>query len=263
MQSDLEPVRIRVHALSAADALGYRGQLAVAQAVGDRSDYRLIGGHMVRLLLQVYPSERAVPRSTVDADTALNDVEIIGAVTRHLQEDGFTKVGGNVLTKTVADEQEVEINLLLPREDYKPGIKPISVPGVGQVDTLPELSFALGSPAVVIDVEAHLFEGEVIEYQTRVPTLEMATILKAHSWSSRRSEKDLADLYTLLEIREAHPTVAWKLNIKPLVGRRLDAARILHPLAERIRPRRAPFAVPDNFNRLRFSALIEKHVGTP
>lgn len=54
MQSDLEPVQLRVHALNAADALGYRGQLAVAQAVGDRTDYRLIGGHMVRLLLQVY-----------------------------------------------------------------------------------------------------------------------------------------------------------------------------------------------------------------
>ena len=263
MQSDLEPVQLRVHALNAADALGYRGQLAVAQAVGDRTDYRLIGGHMVRLLLQVYPSKNAVPRSTVDADTALNDVEIIGAVTRHLQEDGFTKVGGNILTKIVANEQEVEINLLLPREDHKPGIKPISVPGVGQVDTLPELSFALSSPAVVITVEAHLFEVEVSTYQTRVPTLEMATILKAHSWSSRLSEKDLADLYTLLEIRESHPDLPWRLDSKPLGGRRLDTARILRPLAERIRPKRSSVPLPDSINRLRFSALIEKHIGAP
>ena len=263
MQSDLEPVHISVDALSVADALGYKGQLAVARAVGERSDYRIIGGHMVRLLLQVYPAERAVPRSTVDADTALGDVEVIGPVIQRLQENGFTKVKGNVLTKTVADEQSVEVNLLLPREDHKSGIKPISVPGVGLVDTLSELSFALDSPAVVIDVKAHLFDGEIIEYQTRVPGVEMATVLKAHSWSSRRSEKDLADLFTLLEIREAHPEIDWRLGCTPLTGRRRDTSRALHGLADQIQRKRVPFAVPGHLDRLRFSALVRKHIGAP
>ncbi|MEX5273979.1 hypothetical protein RF638_08520 [Kocuria sp. CPCC 205235] len=105
----------------------------------------------------------------MDADTALGDVEVIGVVTRQLQEDGFIKVGGNVLKKTVAPDQDVEINFLLPRDDYKTGIKSINVQSVGQVDTLSELSFALNSPAVVIDVEARLLGGEIIgSSQSRV-----------------------------------------------------------------------------------------------
>lgn len=263
MDNETDPSHIRVHALSVADDLGYRGQLAVSQTVSGRSDYRLIGGHMVRLLLHVYPSERAVPRSTVDADTALGDVEVIGVVTRQLQEDGFIKVGGNVLKKTVAPDQDVEINFLLPRDDYKTGIKSINVQSVGQVDTLSELSFALNSPAVVIDVEARLLGGEIIEYQTRVPSVEVAAILKAHSWSSRHSTKDLADLNTLLEIREEHPELSWRLDSRSLIGRRLDTARILRPLGKQITRRRSPIELPNNVSRVRFAALIQEHIGAP
>lgn len=89
--------------------------------------------------------------------------------------------------------ERIEINLLLARTGAAPGIRTQSVPGVGQVDTLPELQFALMTPALVIDVEAHLGGSEIIEYQTRIPNLEAAVVLKTHSWKDRGSEKDLAD----------------------------------------------------------------------
>lgn len=60
--AELRPERrhsIRVHAISNSDALGYLGQQAISTAVSPEDDYRIVGGHMVRLLLEVYPTPRA------------------------------------------------------------------------------------------------------------------------------------------------------------------------------------------------------------
>ena len=71
---------VTAHSTSAADDLGFHGQLALSRMMssGQRGDYRLIGGHMVRLLLLAYPTERAVPRSTVDVDAGLSALEVAG-----------------------------------------------------------------------------------------------------------------------------------------------------------------------------------------
>src|SRR5690625_6113643 len=69
---------LRVVAMNNADELGYLGQQAVAEAVSPDDDYRIVGGHMVRLLLKAYPTSAATPRSTLDADAAVGDVEVIG-----------------------------------------------------------------------------------------------------------------------------------------------------------------------------------------
>lgn len=58
--------------------------------------------------------------------------------------------------KTVSPKERIEINLLLARTGAAQGIRPVFVPGVGQVDTLPELQFALMTPPLVIDVHANL-----------------------------------------------------------------------------------------------------------
>lgn len=214
---------------------------------------------MVRLLLQVYPTPRAMERSTTDADAALDDVEIVGPVTHGLIDDDFVKEGGNVLVKDLGEDRRIEINLLLQRPSGAGGIRPQDVQGVGQVDTLRELSFVMSHPALHLDVEAHVGE-EILRYQTRIPDLEAAIVLKAHSWKHRRSVKDVADLVSLLEIREAHQDTVWRLNEAPLRGFRLDTSRILHDLAIRVTPRRSPVLVPPDVDRLRFAALIHKHV---
>lgn len=224
-------------------------------------DYRLVGGHMVRLLLEVYPTPRAAKRSTTDADAALDDVEVITHVSQHLIGAEFEKRDATLFVKQVAEDQEVEVNLLMARSGPKPGLKPQYVPGLGQVDTLPELEFALLAPPLVIDVEAHLTDGSVLSYETRVPDLEVAVVLKAHSWTDRRSDKDLQDLFALLEIREAHPRVRWMLSSAPLKGRRLDCGRIMSALARELaRDSGSGRALPNPDDRLRLAALIRKHV---
>lgn len=261
MPEDEGPVGIRVHALSIADALGYRGQKSVSDAMGGETDYRLVGGHMVRLLLHVYPTPAAILRSTLDADAALGSVEVVSTLSHELVDRKFIKQGGNLFYQELGDDHRIEINVIMSREGPTSGIRPVAIPGVGQVDTLPELRFALMVPGLVLDVQADLGGGEVIEYRTQVPDIEAAVVLKAHSWKERRSEKDLTDLHSLLEIREAHPDTSWGLSQSDLIGFRRDTAAILRGLSERVVRKNVAFPVPRYLNRLRFAALIAKHVG--
>lgn len=89
-----EIIRIEAHAASNADSLGYMGQQAVAQAVDGDTPYRIIGGHMVRLLLHVYPTSNATLRSTIDADAAVDDIEIVGDIVDGLCAQDFSQTGG-------------------------------------------------------------------------------------------------------------------------------------------------------------------------
>lgn len=254
------PVSIRISAISNSDALGYRGQKAIADAVGTGTNYRIVGGHMVRLLLHAYPTPAATLRSTIDADTAVDSVEVIGPLARTLIEQDFTKEGGNLFYRQIGEDQRIEINVLLPREGPSPSVRPLTVPDVGQVDSLPELRFALMHPALVLDAQADLGAGDVIAYQTRIPGVEAATVLKAHAWKERRSEKDIADLHSLLEIRESHPDVLWGLDSSELIGLSKDTAAIMRDLAARIARKHVMFDVQNYLDRRRFAALIAEHI---
>lgn len=164
-------ISLEVRSWSSADDLGYLGQQAVAEAAGGE-DYRIVGGHMVRLLLLAYPVERAVQRTTTDADAAAPDVEVVGSIVDRLKGQDFAQEGGNVYTKAVDEDRKVEINLLLARQGGSAGIKPRVVEGVGQVDTLPELAFVLLQPAIYVTLTAHLTTGETLAYTVPIPGLE-------------------------------------------------------------------------------------------
>ncbi|WP_120002868.1 hypothetical protein [Nesterenkonia muleiensis] len=257
------PIDVHVRAMSNADALGYLGQQEIARAVGDGGDYRIVGGHMVRLLLQVYPTANAELRSTLDADAAVDDVRVIGSISESLIAQNFTKSGGNLYFKMLDSEQRVEVNLLLSRHGPAPGMRTQYVPGIGEVDTLPELSFVLSSAPLLINVTAALFDGQTVEYTTRIPDLEAALVHKAHSWKGRNSKKDLVDLHSLLEVREAHPDVPWRLGDDSLIGFRKDSAGILHQIAQSLTRKSTGIPVPAHINRLRMAALISKHITRP
>jgi len=254
---------IRVHAASNADALGYLGQQAVSEAVAPGDDYRTIGGHMVRLLLEVFPTPAATRRSTLDADAAIGDIEVVGPFSESLVTQGFVKTRANAFVKQVGDDQQIEINLLLPRLGHAPGIRPRNVRGVGQVDALPEVHLAMLAQPLILDVTAVLRDGRGIEYRTRVPDVETAVVLKAHSWKQRRKDKDLADLHSLLEIREAHPDVPWRLHENALRGFRKDTAVVLHEIAEKVVRKNPGFVVPENLDRKRLAGLALRHLSRP
>ena len=169
--------RIRVHAISNSDALGYLGQQAISAAVSPGDDYRIVGGHMVRLLLEVYPTPQATARSTLDADAAVGDVEVVGPLSERLRAQDFVKAGGSVFLKQAGGGQQIEINLLLPGLHQAPGIRPKYVPGVGQVDSLPELFLVMQSDPLHLDVTAILLDGQAISYPTRIPDVAAAGLM--------------------------------------------------------------------------------------
>jgi len=255
---------MQVHSMSKADDLSFLGQKAVADAMADDGEYRIVGGTMVRLLGLVYPTPAARARTTVDADTAVGDIEIVGAVAERLKADDFTQEGGNLFFKPLDPERRIEVNLLLSRHGTTSGMQPQEVPGVGQVDTLPELVFALAQPPLELAMTVTLTEGDVIEYTTRIPGLEAATVLKAHARKNRHEDKDLLDLNSLLEIREAHPDLPWRLNTPPLKATRRNTAQILHMLRENTlsRPSGRGPNLPADIDRLRMAALINRHITT-
>lgn len=255
---------IVVRALSNADSLGLLGQQSVAEAARG-INHRLIGGHMVRLLLRVYPTDAAAERATRDADTAVDDVEVVGPLVGNLLAQGFVQERGNLLVRRIDVDRAIEVNVLLSRRGHSHGLRPQDVPGVGQVDTLPELAFALSSPGLLLDVAARLDDGATISYTALIPDLEAAVILKAHAWKARglQLDKDLADLHTLLEIREAHPHTAWRLLEPELRGTRRDAAAALDDLAVMLGNPRSIAPIPRGLNRPRMIALIRKHITAP
>lgn len=157
------PLPIQVHSMSKADDLSFLGQTAVADAMADDGEYRIVGGTMVRLLGLAYPTPEARARATVDADTAVNDIEIVRVIAKRLKADDFTQQGGNLFFKPLDQEHRIEVNLLLSRHSTKPGMQQQEVPGVGQVDTLPELVFALAQPALELAMTVTLTTGDIID----------------------------------------------------------------------------------------------------
>lgn len=264
MSETASPIPLQIHAMSSSDDLGFLGQQAVASAATPGAEYLIVGGNMVRLLGEVYPTALATPRSTIDADAAVEDLEVIGSIAERLMAGDFAQEGGNLFVKSVGLDR-IEVNLLLSRHTPKPGKGTLDVPGVGQVDVFPELVFAMAQPALALEMMVTLTSQEVISYTTRIPSLEAAVILKAHAWRGRLAQKDLLDLNSLLEIRDAHPETGWRLNSRPLSATRRDAAQILHTLrgttlAHRVT--RPGAGLPAGLDRLRMAALISRHIAT-
>ena len=217
---------------------------------------------MVRLLLEVYPTPLATRRGTVDADAAVDELEVVGSIVENLRADGFDQIKGNLFTKGVSNGQNVEVNLLAARRGSSTGIQTREVDGVGSVDTLPELAFVLAAGKIQVGITVELNDGNVISYQTVIPNLEAAVVLKAHSWKARSfdSDRDLQDINSLLEIRQAHPNTEWHLGTPALRGYRRDAARHLHDLAQILAKPRTTVKVPESLNRTRLRALISAHI---
>ena len=105
-------------------------------------------------------------------------------------------------------------------------------------DAAPGLAPALAAEPIVIDTGARLLNGTVLEFAVRVPTVELALVIKALAYGSRRQARDIEDIYRLLEIADTYPSDeigGWRLHDTPLRASRRDAAGHLHELAGRSR----------------------------
>ena len=243
-------VAVHIQSTAQADDLGLitLGDLCAA---AEGTDYRIIGGHMVRLLTHVYGLAPSTPRLTADADAGIHEpVAASGDLGTELEAAGYHKECSNRYVRRTASG-DAAIDLLVPTA-ASAGPQQL---GANQFDAAPGLRLALASPAVVVDVSAYLTTGEEITCTAAIPDIEAAVILKLLATTVRSADRDIADLLTLLEIVNAidEPiTGPWKLDDPQACsqGERLDAARAARRL------RRLPAGgIPP-----RCGALLKKYV---
>jgi len=211
---------------SRADDAALRALQDASRAIAQVDDACVVGGQMVALLAAAFPTAGAITRRTVDADAAVSPV-IAAAGTLHalLTADGYSPLASNhyVLGDRVID-------VLVPATGR--AFETVEYGGLA-FDSAPGLSLALTN-LLELAVTAVLLDGTVLTFTTRVPGVERAVIVKALAFGSRRAQKDLVDLVTLLEIRDAHGPDAiggWRIGEDADSGARGDAAAVLRRLA--------------------------------
>lgn len=249
---------IRVSAVvpctSNADDLAFESLADAVAATDGLAGARVVGGHMVGLLLSAFPVPGLVVRRTVDADSGISTEIAAGdVVVARLVELGYEARAGNRFERNGRT-----IDLLVESPDTR--FRPREIGG-RQFDATPGLNLALDSDPVDVATTVVFPDGSDREMLVRVPTVEIATVLKSYALWQRMAAKDLADLHHLLEIRDRHGAEAiggWKLDREPPSGRRLDAARALRAIT-----RRDPRFTTADVSPERFIALVREHVASP
>lgn len=257
--------RAELIATSRADDLSLRALADVAEiTMGE--DARIVGGQMASLLLTAFPVAGIPPRRTRDADTAITtELASSGILHDRLTSLGYSATSGNSYSKPLPEfatpgpsVPELSVDLLVPSLDGRFGP---SVHGGRSFDAAPGIAAALAADPITIDASATLLDGMVLEFVVRVPTVELALVIKAHAYASRLEDRDVEDIYRLLEIAEFYPAEeigGWQLNQDDLHASRLDTAGSLHQLARRSR-RLGNADVP----AARLAVLIAAHVSRP
>lgn len=237
---------------SAADDLAFRALADVCEITRDHN-VRVVGGQMAKLLLTAFPSARAVPRRTADADAAIETaLAVSGDAHEALVKAGYEPHAGNSYVK--AGQQ---IDLLVPsrtgrfqREEH----------GGRGFDAAPGTALALATPPITIRATAVLSDGRSLTFTARVPSVEIAVVLKALSYRSRLAQRDLVDLHNLLWVVEQHDADAiggWSLS-SAQDGARGDAQRSLGMITTELSSRsRRPYL---EINAEELIALVRRHI---
>lgn len=220
---------VETFSTSRADDLSFLALADIARVTADVEDARIVGGHMVGMLQAAFPVAGATVRRTIDADAAVStEVASSGQLHARLEAAGYSATSGNSYEKPPG----IVIDVLVPA--MLTTFEPIEV-GERTFDAAPGIRLALSIEPIIIDVGVTMLDGQRLKFTIRVPTVEVAIVLKAYAFESRHAAKDVADLYSMLEIAHANglgSTTEWKLLDSPVVGGRLDASRTLHRLAD-------------------------------
>lgn len=257
--------KIGIRSTSAAADLGFKGLADLAEVAKDE-EYRVVGGHMVYLLLFAYPTPRAIQRTTADTDAAIDRV-VAASPKLHesLLAKGYIPTSGNRYELAMSEDDAVIIDLLVQARGGGNRMKPENLGG-RQIDAVPGLNLAMNSDALWIEAHVQLNDGGQISFTVPVPDVESALVIKAAAWQSRGTDKDLHDVLTLLEIAHQHrkELTLWGLGDAALAmgGSRRDAAECLYRLVRDIESRRVGSAATQ-IDTLRLAALIRALVVEP
>lgn len=212
---DCEPdvTRLDLRATSVADDLGFVALADIAELLKGQP-YRVIGGHMVTLLVARWGLGRELYRATGDTDlgvppVVVNQPTLINA----LIERGYRKIDGNRFSRDVTDlpslqlghessERSALVDVLVPA--YTSRARQNRRFGDHLVTTeVPGLAVALQRPAVAIDVEMRRLNGERLVASLLLPDEIAALVLKVGATRVRDKATDLVDIWRCLEVANA------------------------------------------------------------
>jgi hypothetical protein len=174
---------------------------AVARQLG--ADYRLVGGHMVSILVALHGVNDVPHRETNDADlgaefSVVADQRLIHA----LADLGYIRPSAsNRFVRHVGDELNAVIDVLAP--SYTGKHEPNQQHGSLVVDEIPGLGYALATAPAMVEIEARLTTGDTVRTTSQPPAPLPATCLKLLAWNSRHAAKDAEDIWRLLAVCHA------------------------------------------------------------
>jgi hypothetical protein len=151
--------------VSRADDDSYRALADISTIIADREAV-VIGGHMVQLLLLIYPTDETVLRRTVDADAGLTQlVAASGHIHKGLTARGYAALpeGGNHYIRRLPDRSELVIDLLVEAQFGAAG--PVELDGK-VFDTSPGLTIPLSDDPISVDITAVLLDGTELRFSS-------------------------------------------------------------------------------------------------
>ena len=197
-------------ATSVADDLGFVALADMAAAAAGR-EYRLIGGHMLTMLIARWQLGAELYRETLDTDLGIPPtVAADPAVVDNLLALGYEQTAGDrferkmsVFAQATPDrEATATIDVLVPsytsraRQNRRHGDRLVVTEALG-------LATALRRPAIGMSVVMHRLDGEILEAELLVPDEVSALTVKAFATTVRRKATDVVDVWRCLEIANA------------------------------------------------------------
>ena len=251
---------LRVHLASGsrAEDAGYQTAADIALLCAQAGiEYRLIGGLAVSLIHAAHGSPGDLPaRQTADADLGAEDHAVAArGLDALLLEQGYRQTQGNRFVKGEGVRART-IDILIPSTG---GQLATNVPcGPLTVDAIPGLRLALTTDSLLLALSVRLSTGETLETNLHLPQVISAIVLKAYAFAARSTERDLLDLWKLLE-------TAWNAGITaadwhPVHAQKRDALRHLEQRVIPATSAAGTIARTRGWPHERIAALARQHV---
>lgn len=252
------PRTVHIASGSLAEDAGYRTAADLAALASQTGlTYRLVGGLAVSLLHSAHGAPGDLPlRLTADADLGTEDhVLVTSGLTDELRELGYRQTEGNRFVRDGTEHPRV-IDILIPTIGDR--LETNITRGDLTVDAVPGLRLALDDPPVIVALTTTLSSGETLSVDLALPGIIPAIVLKAYAFNARVAERDLRDLWKLLEI--AHSLELVPADWSPMSAQKRDAARVLHARVAPPSSVGATMARRYGLAHARIAALVQAHV---
>lgn len=191
--------RLVLSAGSVADDVGFVALRDLGSVMaGDR--YRIIGGHMVMMLVARWALGPDLYRQTQDTDLGVPPTAVANPVIiDRLTALGYERRAGNRFARSMSDIPfrligadapipEAVVDILVP--SYTSRIRQNLRFGDHLVTTeVPGLASALQNPAIEMSLELHRLNGDLLDVEVSVADEVSALVLKAHATTSDRRRR--------------------------------------------------------------------------